>query len=1731
MLAFPVLLFLLLTISRLVIGQTSNATGLPVGSCTATIPCANGACCNSVSGFCGFGPNFCTTLANGGPCSSHCDALADCGPFAAAENFTCPLNVCCSQFGFCGTTEEFCGAGCQSFCTPPSQESCGDNQASATHRRIGYYEAWAVQSSSRACDVYPPELISAETLTHINFAFALISEDFLLQEMSVGDNVLWMRTTALKSKNPALKVFLSVGGWSFNDPPTQNIFSNLVGSLTATNTFISNALQVMQAYSFDGLDIDWEYPVAPERGGAPEDKANYPIFMSRVKAAFSSRGYGLTFTAPSSYWYLQHFDLPSLLQSADWVNIMTYDLHGTWDSTDPFIGPFVAAHTNLTEIMSTMQLFRNVGVNPSQMVMGIGFYGRSFTLVDGQCNTPGCAFSGGGDPGECSLSSGTLMYSEILKLLDTTSNLVPVFDEAAAIKYITWNNNQWVSYDDAQTLQMKMDYANSICLGGTMIWSVDQDDSSYSALSGLYPDININNPSVIESGNQCQVTGCGQQCPSGYDSLTTLTQIPNTLGSCPTSNPARLCCPKGNEPQNCSWRGGGGTSCNAQCNVGEIVLALDETGDDGHPTCIQGYKAFCCSSGDPEPGACFGGSCSANECASPYVVQTFVKQGSADNGLSCESVPNAVCPTVCQSNTKPVCCNSGYTNCRWVGDPPACLNAVCSAGQIAIFSDMQGDASSTCVGNNKRFYCCDPPTGSSFLPIPVTDVFPATGNGFNVDQPATFTVDFDDNTGTSDTSTTGAGSSGIGDDGEENDSAFGEIFISSPNPGSVSSMDLASDWVITSCSATSDQAQNVLAYCSKGMDDDDSGCSHVFIGQAAHTIVRLPKSCGLGPYARVVALTEHPDQNVLPQEHLVRKRSTEKVYSFLFDYNFAAIPSENGPVLMRADATNLPGYWDAIIDSPPDSGTTTTRRRRDFHQPIEYEKRWFGPFDSWLAKLTTVRTGDTVTRNYHWSDTYTIFHAEQQCPHFSSSLDISVTGTAQVSSQFGYYLEATIVPPAIQQAYVFFDAGAGAQASFTITGLAEAHYSSGRQELATFGFPGLYYPGLLTIGPSLHLYGELSGQLSLSGRFTASIGYDFPPISYAFGLADGNPDEEQPSSDVDPNNNNAGYDFSIGYNVNLEGSLDAHIIPSLQLGISVLGGSLVDAEVFAEADMFVGVTISGSVNQASAPQFCVNPHYGVNLNAGLTGAVLFWRPNPIVTNFYSADFPFGGSCFNSVTQGSASGNSRRSSEPLYVYQAHGSGREGSDISLTHDLNIPAYAAVKKGSQSSRKSALAWSPSDTLLIGQPTTSWTINNADHNSTFDRRAIPFLPGYLVCPTVDNEITGSTGASDCMCYSDNNIDAQGATGQYIDILARGFVDIPANLSAFYDDEIPLEYDNVTADIHEGFGSLHRRASGTATLRTCSAYSLDMSGYSSTQIGTFFDVGSPNTLNPTFGTYNPYPPNVFPDANGNPILTTEETGGSIFAREHVYELQVSGSPSWCTWVNQNLRQGANSVFEQIQNCYPGGSNGANSMVMLEQQANVFKNYAFYDTERQLVPGGGASIQLVDETKFKNMCPTKQVARLRAAAGLPSYLNNFSVRQNFLRDNTCIRNIWIAWYNGYLQLNPARGPNPGNVNVPNIYDNFVHNIIKGVVPYLQTQIPNYIALYNPGQNADSTQDVRVSFAVELDYWTAFENGDQNAPWDNNAAPKADLQVSRTQLTQQILNAIPSITWLNVLPTH
>lgn len=71
--------------------------------------------------------------------------------------------------------------------------------------------------------------------------------------------------------------------------------------------------------------------------------------------------------------------------------------------------------------------------------------------------------------------------------------------------------------------------------------------------------------------------------------MTTNPALPGEV--CPSNSRALLCCPAGNAPTDCQWRGGG-ILCNPSCNPGEAVLATDPAGDGS--TCLLGTQALCC---------------------------------------------------------------------------------------------------------------------------------------------------------------------------------------------------------------------------------------------------------------------------------------------------------------------------------------------------------------------------------------------------------------------------------------------------------------------------------------------------------------------------------------------------------------------------------------------------------------------------------------------------------------------------------------------------------------------------------------------------------------------------------------------------------------------------------------------------------------------------------------------------------------------------------------------------------------------------------------------------------------------------------------------------------------------------------------------------------------------------------------------------------------------------------
>jgi chitinase len=485
-------------------------------------------------------------------------------------------------------------------------------------RVMGYYEAW---NYAKSCQGMSFRDIPVGALTHAVFSFGYITPgDFKVAPMDDLPASLFSDFNEIKARNVGLKTIVALGGWTFNDnnTATQPVFSNMVSTAANRKVFINNLFGFMRKYGFDGVDIDWEYPGAGDRGGKPEDGQNFVQFLKELDDVNKQQPvkYVVSFTIPTSYWYLRHFDLKAV-DYVDFINVMSYDLHGVWDSNNP-IGSRIYGHSNITEIDQALNLLWRNNVPARKLNLGLGFYGRSFTLIDPTCSAPGCGFRGGGTKGPCSGEAGILSYREIQSVIDL-HNIQPRHDETAAVKSITWNTDQWVSYDDEETFKQKIDFANDKGLGGLLIWAVDQDTDDLKAIRGVIAPESLKARSMAAENAafwedsvvpECYVSGCGGTCRAGYIMIE---QQPCSFapgmvkpsGDIEVVRDSRLCCPlqSAPNPDQCQWRGNP-PDCNGRCNDNEVELQLNRWGGSGG-YCLGGNKAFCCESPVAKSSGCY----------------------------------------------------------------------------------------------------------------------------------------------------------------------------------------------------------------------------------------------------------------------------------------------------------------------------------------------------------------------------------------------------------------------------------------------------------------------------------------------------------------------------------------------------------------------------------------------------------------------------------------------------------------------------------------------------------------------------------------------------------------------------------------------------------------------------------------------------------------------------------------------------------------------------------------------------------------------------------------------------------------------------------------------------------------------------------------------------------------------------------------------------------------------
>jgi len=100
----------------------------------------------------------------------------------------------------------------------------------------------------------------------------------------------------IRNRNPNVKLIVAVGGGDAGSAP----YSDMASIPERRATFINSLVGVMRQYSFDGLDMDWEYPGVAWSGGRAQDKANFISFMRELRGAFNSAGRGWEITTAVS---------------------------------------------------------------------------------------------------------------------------------------------------------------------------------------------------------------------------------------------------------------------------------------------------------------------------------------------------------------------------------------------------------------------------------------------------------------------------------------------------------------------------------------------------------------------------------------------------------------------------------------------------------------------------------------------------------------------------------------------------------------------------------------------------------------------------------------------------------------------------------------------------------------------------------------------------------------------------------------------------------------------------------------------------------------------------------------------------------------------------------------------------------------------------------------------------------------------------------------------------------------------------------------------------------------------------------------------------------------------------------------------------------------------------------------------------------------------------------------
>ncbi|OAD09139.1 glycoside hydrolase family 18 protein, partial [Mucor lusitanicus CBS 277.49] len=349
---------------------------------------------------------------------------------------------------------------------------------------------------------YPVENIPFSKYTHINYAFAILNNPDNLpsfpDDWAVESSLPKVVEQAHANKT---KVLLSVGGWTGSKR-----FSPMVATAAGRKKFIDWNLDFIEKYQTDGVDIDWEYPGKQAAGCnevADNDADNFLLLLKELRQALDKK-FPKEHKEISMAVHVQPFiksgvpmtDLKAFVPYFDHVNLMTYDINGAWATTTGPNAPFQAEEGKGApfSFVESIRDWKKAGVPADKITAGLAFYGRAMKAQvdmrqqrnqfqaseagapkgdsdDAYWTDPYCNKEAGG-------LSGIWKWTNLRKEGLLQDDMVTPgkgwernWDQVSQTPWLfNPDTKHFISYDDPESLNIKVEHALCEDLAGVMVW-------------------------------------------------------------------------------------------------------------------------------------------------------------------------------------------------------------------------------------------------------------------------------------------------------------------------------------------------------------------------------------------------------------------------------------------------------------------------------------------------------------------------------------------------------------------------------------------------------------------------------------------------------------------------------------------------------------------------------------------------------------------------------------------------------------------------------------------------------------------------------------------------------------------------------------------------------------------------------------------------------------------------------------------------------------------------------------------------------------------------------------------------------------------------------------------------------------------------------------------------------------------------------------------------------------